>query len=172
MLFLLALLPLLGALAPALAIRFGRNASALAAGAVTLSALVVLASMVPGVMRGEVFTASVPWIPVLGLNASLFLDPLGLMFAGMILGIGLLIIIYARFYLAAADPMGRFFTYLLLFQGAMLGIVLSDNVLLLLIFWELTSLSSFLLIGFWRHSPEARQGARMALFVTGAAVWP
>ena len=167
MLFLLALLPLLGALAPALAIRFGRNACALAAGAVTLSALIVLGSMVPGVMRGEVFTASVPWIPALGLNASLFLDPLGLMFAGMILGIGLLIIIYARFYLASADPMGRFFTYLLLFQGAMLGIVLSDNVLLLLIFWELTSLSSFLLIGFWRHSPEARQGARMALFVTG-----
>ena len=167
MLFLLALLPLLGALAPALAIRFGRNASALAAGAVTLSALIVLAGLAPTVMAGETVQASVPWIPALGLNASLFLDPLGLMFAGMILGIGLLIIIYARFYLAAADPMGRFFTYLLLFQGAMLGIVLSDNVLLLLIFWELTSLSSFLLIGFWRHSPEARQGARMALFVTG-----
>lgn len=167
MLFLLALLPLLGALAPALAIRFGRNACALAAGAVTLSALIVLGGMVPGVLGGQVFAASVPWIPALGLSASLFLDPLGLMFAGMILGIGLLIIIYARFYLAAADPMGRFFTYLLLFQGAMLGIVLSDNVLLLLIFWELTSLSSFLLIGFWRHSPEARQGARMALFVTG-----
>jgi multicomponent K+:H+ antiporter subunit A len=167
LLFLLALLPLLGALAPALAIRFGRNACALAAGAVTLSALIVLASLAPTVMAGETVQASVPWIPALGLNASLFLDPLGLMFAGMILGIGLLIIIYARFYLSAADPMGRFFTYLLLFQGAMLGISLSDNVLLLLIFWELTSLSSFLLIGFWRHSPEARQGARMALFVTG-----
>ncbi|GAA0868609.1 monovalent cation/H+ antiporter subunit A [Brevundimonas basaltis] len=167
MLFLLALLPLIGALAPALAIRRGRNAAALAAGAVTLAALVVLAGMAPGVMDGETVRAGVPWIPALGLNANLFLDPLGLMFAGMILGIGLLIIIYARFYLAAADPMGRFFTYLLLFQGAMLGIVLSDNVLLLLIFWELTSLSSFLLIGFWRHSAEARQGARMALFVTG-----
>jgi len=167
LLFLLALLPLLGAIAPALAIRLGRNACALAAGAVTLSALIVLASLAPTVMAGQTVTASVPWIPALGLNASLFLDPLGLMFAGMILGIGLLIIIYARFYLSAADPMGRFFTYLLLFQGAMLGIVLSDNVLLLLIFWELTSLSSFLLIGFWRHSPEARQGARMALAVTG-----
>lgn len=168
MLFLLALLPLIGALAPAMAIRFGRNACALAAGGVTLSALIVLATLTPTVMAGGMVQASVPWVPALGLNASLFLDPLGLMFAGMILGIGLLIIIYARFYLAAADPMGRFFTYLLLFQGAMLGIVLSDNVLLLLIFWELTSLSSFLLIGFWRHSPEARQGARMALFVTGA----
>ena len=167
MLFLLALLPLIGAVAPALAIRLGRNAAALAAGGVTLTALLVLAGMAPAVMAGETVRASAPWIPALGLNASLFLDPLGLMFAGMILGIGLLVIIYARFYLAAADPMGRFFTYLLLFQGAMLGIVLSDNVLLLLIFWELTSLSSFLLIGFWRHSAEARQGARMALFVTG-----
>jgi len=167
LLFLLALLPLLGALAPALAIRFGRDACALAAGAVTLTALGALATLAPEVMAGRTVTASVPWIPALGLNASLFLDPLGLMFAGMILGIGLLIIVYARFYLSAADPMGRFFTYLLLFQGAMLGIVLSDNVLLLLIFWELTSLSSFLLIGFWRHSPEARQGARMALAVTG-----
>jgi multicomponent K+:H+ antiporter subunit A len=167
LLFLLALLPLTGALAPAVAIRFGRNAAALAAGAVTLAALVVLASLAPAVMAGETLRATVPWIPTLGLNASLFLDPLGLLFAGMILGIGLLIIIYARFYLSSADPMGRFFTYLLLFQGAMLGIALSDNVLLLLIFWELTSLSSFLLIGFWRHLPEARQGARMALAVTG-----
>ncbi len=164
----LAFLPLIGAIAPALAIRAGRNASALAAGAVTLSALVILGALAPGVMAGETVQVRIDWIPLLGLNLNLFLDPLGLMFAGMILGIGLLIIVYARFYLAKADPMGRFFTYLLLFQGAMLGIVLSDNVLLLLIFWELTSLSSFLLIGFWRHLPEGRQGARMALMVTGA----
>ncbi|MDP3405992.1 MAG: monovalent cation/H+ antiporter subunit A [Brevundimonas sp.] len=168
MLLLLALLPLIGALAPALAIRAGRNASALAAGAVTLSAILLLGALAPQVMAGETVQVRIDWIPRLGLNLNLFLDPLGLMFAGMILGIGLLIIIYARFYLAKADPMGRFFTYLLLFQGAMLGIVLSDNVLLLLIFWELTSLSSFLLIGFWRHLPEGRQGARMALAVTGA----
>jgi multicomponent K+:H+ antiporter subunit A len=64
--------------------------------------------------------------------------------------------------------MGVFYTYLMLFQGAMVGIVLSDNILLLLIFWELTSLSSFLLIGYWKHLPEGRQGARMALAVTGA----
>jgi multicomponent K+:H+ antiporter subunit A len=86
----------------------------------------------------------------------------------MILGVGLLITLYARFYLSGEDPMGQFYTYLLLFQGAMLGIVLSDNILLLLIFWELTSLSSFLLIGYWKHLPEGRQGARMALAVTGA----
>src|SRR3546814_14671632 len=63
--------------------------------------------------------------------------------------------------------MGRFLSFLRLFQGAMLGIVISDNVLMMLVFWELTSLSSFLLIGFWRHDAIARQGARMALVVTG-----
>ncbi|MFN4287657.1 MAG: monovalent cation/H+ antiporter subunit A [Brevundimonas sp.] len=168
LLALLAILPLIGALAPALAIRAGRDACALAAGLVTLTALIILAGMAPAVMAGEVIQSRLEWIPSLGLGANFFLDPLGLMFAGLILGIGLLIIIYARFYLAKSDPMGRFFVYLLLFQGAMLGIVLSDNILLLLIFWELTSLSSFLLIGFWRHLPEGRQGARMALAITGA----
>ena len=103
----------------------------------------------------------------LGLNANFFVDGLGFFFAALILGIGLLIITYARFYLSREDDMGEFYTYLLLFQGAMLGIVLSDNILLLLVFWELTSLSSFLLIGYWKHLPEGRQGARMALVVTG-----
>jgi multicomponent K+:H+ antiporter subunit A len=135
---------------------------------VTLAALGVLGALTPAVMAGQTAQMRIDWVPLLGLNLNLFLDPLGMMFAWMILGIGLLIIIYARFYLAKADPMGRFFTYLLLFQGAMLGIVVSDNILLLLIFWELTSLSSFLLIGFWRHLPEGRQGARMALTITGA----
>ena len=107
-------------------------------------------------------------MPQLGLDFGLLRRRLGLFFAGLILVIGLLIIVYARFYLGREDPMGRFFAYLLLFQGAMLGIVLSDNVLLLLVFWELTSLTSFLLIGYWRHLPEGRQGARMALVVTGA----
>src|SRR3546814_8766459 len=89
------------------------------------------------------------------------------MFAGMILGIGLLIIIYACFYLAAGDSMGRFLWFLLLFQGAMLGIVISDNVLMMLVVWELTSLSSFLLIGFWGHVAIERQGERMELVVSG-----
>ncbi|WP_375264654.1 monovalent cation/H+ antiporter subunit A, partial [Planktotalea sp.] len=109
----------------------------------------------------------VDWMPLLGLNFSLMLDGLGFFFALLILGIGLLIIAYGRNYLSRDDNMGQFFTYLLLFQGAMVGIVLSDNILLLLVFWELTSLSSFLLIGYWKHLPEGRQGARMALTVTG-----
>ncbi len=164
---LIVALPFLGALLPGLMIRAGRNAAATTTGAVTAVALLLLLSHAPAVLRGEVVQTRIDWLPALGLNATFFLDGLGLLFAGLILGIGLLIILYARFYLAKSDPMGQFYTYLLLFQGAMVGIVLSDNILLLLIFWELTSLSSFLLIGYWKHLPEGRQGARMALAVTG-----
>ena len=167
-LFLIAALPFLGAVFPALLIRAGRNASASAAGLTTLLAFVGLMLHSPAVLRGDVIQAQFDWLPGLGLNANFFLDGLGFLFASLILGIGLLIILYARFYLSREDPMGNFYTYLLLFQGAMVGIVTSDNILLLLIFWELTSLSSFLLIGFWKHMPEGRQGARMALTVTGA----
>jgi multicomponent K+:H+ antiporter subunit A len=168
LLLLIAILPFVGALVPGLMIRAGRTACAWSAAAPTALALVMLGVLTPAVMRGEVIQAELAWLPQLGLSASFFLDGLGLLFAGMILGMGLLITLYARFYLSGEDPMGQFYTYLLLFQGAMLGIVLSDNILLLLIFWELTSLSSFLLIGYWKHLPEGRQGARMALAVTGA----
>jgi len=164
---LIAALPFLGALLPGLMIRAGRNTCATVTGSVTALALLGILLHAPAVMRGEVVTTRIEWLPALGLDATFMLDGLGLLFSILILGIGLLIITYARFYLAKSDPMGQFYTYLLLFQGAMVGIVLSDNVLLLLVFWELTSLSSFLLIGYWRHLPEGRQGARMALAVTG-----
>ncbi len=164
---LIAALPFLGVLLPGLMIRAGKNACAGVTGFVTALALLLLGLNAPAVLRGEVVQTRIEWIPSLGLNANFFLDGLGLLFAGLILGIGLLIILYARFYLSKSDPMGQFYTYLMLFQGAMVGIVLSDNILLLLVFWELTSLSSFLLIGFWKHLPEGRQGARMALAVTG-----
>lgn len=164
---LIAALPFLGALLPGLMIRAGRNACATVTFSTTALALIGVLLHAPAVFRGEVVTARFDWLPGLGLNANFFMDGLGFLFACLILGIGLLIILYARFYLSKTDPMGQFYTYLLLFQGAMVGIVLSDNILLLLIFWELTSLSSFLLIGYWKHLPEGRQGARMALAVTG-----
>lgn len=164
---LVALTPLLGAVIPPLTIRLGRNFCASATAAVTLTALVLLLSEAPAVYRGEIVTWGVPWLPQIGLSFSFFVDGLGFFFAALILGMGLLIILYTRFYLSAQDSMGLFYFYLLLFQGAMVGIVLSDNILLLLVFWELTSLTSFLLIGYWRELPEARQGARMALVVTG-----
>ncbi len=166
-LFLVVALPFFGALLPGLMNTAGRQACAGVTFAVTLMALIGLLTNLPAVLAGDLVTARLDWIPLLGLNFTLMLDALGFFFACLILGIGLLIIAYARSYLAREDNMGEFFTYLLLFQGAMVGIVLSDNVLLLLVFWELTSLSSFLLIGYWKHLPEGRQGARMALTVTG-----
>ena len=164
---LIAALPFAGALFPGLMIRAGRDACALSAGWATLSAFILLMTLAPDVWAGNAYVFRIEWMPHLGLNANFMLDGLGFLFATMILGIGLLIILYARFYLSKSDPMGQFYTYLMLFQGAMLGIVLCDNILLMVVFWELTSLSSFLLIGYWKHKPEGRQGARMALAVTG-----
>ncbi|HMQ40849.1 MAG TPA: monovalent cation/H+ antiporter subunit A [Paracoccus sp. (in: a-proteobacteria)] len=164
---LIAVLPFLGALLPGLLIRSGRNVAASACATATALALIGLCLHIPTVMAGGVVTADITWLPQIGLNASFRIDGLSLLFGILILGIGLLIILYARYYLSKEDPVGQFYTYLMLFQGAMVGIVLSDNILLLLIFWELTSLSSFLLIGYWKHLPEGRQGARMALTVTG-----
>ncbi|PYG27229.1 monovalent cation/H+ antiporter subunit A [Pelagimonas varians] len=166
-LFFIVALPFFGALLPGLMNSAGRAATAGVTFTVSLAAFLGLLTNLPSVLAGEVVVARVDWMPLLGLNFSLMLDGLGFFFALLILGIGLLIIAYARHYLSRDDNMGQFFTYLLLFQGAMVGIVLSDNILLLLVFWELTSLSSFLLIGYWKHLPEGRQGARMALTVTG-----
>jgi len=166
-LLLIPLIPVLAAILPPLTIRSGRNVCAVVTGLATALALALVLSHAPAVYRGEIVQTRLDWVPQLGLTFSFFIDGLGLFFAAMILGIGLLVIVYARFYLSRNDPMGRFYAYLLLFQGAMVGVVLSDNILLLLVFWELTSLTSFLLIGYWRHLPEARQGARMALVVTG-----
>lgn len=164
---LIAALPFLGALLPWAMIRSSRTACAMVSAAFTGLALLGVLLHAPAVLEGGVIVWRADWLPQAGLSLSLRLDGLGLMFAGLILGIGLLIQLYARFYLAAGEAFGRFYTFLMLFQGAMLGIVLSGNILMLGVFWEMTSLSSFLLIGYWRHLPAGRQGARMALAVTG-----
>ena len=144
-----------------------RGRTALIAAAVTASSLALLLLQAPVVMRGEVPYEFIPWVPEIGLNLGLRLDGLALMFALLITGIGLLVILYAHFYLGKDDPAGKFFSTLMLFMAAMLGIALSDNLLLLIVFWELTSLSSFLLIGYWQHRADAREGARMSLAITG-----
>ena len=166
-LYTLVLLPFLASLFIAIGSGKGRALHSGLAAAGSALGLAVVLMLAKRVIGGEVLMVSAPWVPVLGLDFSLMIDPLGLMFAAMILGIGLLVVIFGHFYLAPDEATGRFFASLMLFQGAMLGIVVSGNVLLLLVFWELTSLSSFLLIGFWTHKAEARQGARMALAVTG-----
>ncbi|WP_050984754.1 monovalent cation/H+ antiporter subunit A [Thiorhodococcus drewsii] len=161
------LIPLMGAGLTAWMSRFGRLWSAWTAGLVALGALGTLSPSMLIAFSGETVIQRWPWIPDLGLDLAFRLDGLGLVFTSMVLGIGLLVILYARYYLSATDCMGRFYAYLLLFMGSMLGVVLAENLILLLVFWELTSLSSFLLISYWRHEEEARNGARMALAVTG-----
>ncbi len=163
------LLPLVAGTMLALpAARFGRNAVAWTVAAVTAGSLMLLLRELPGVMDGRPLIMSWEWLPAIGLNLSFRLDGLGLIFALLILGIGLLIILYARYYLSATDSAGKFYALLMLFMAAMLGIVLSENLLMLFFFWELTSISSFLLIGYWNHRSDARRGARMALTITGA----
>ncbi|KGM55086.1 monovalent cation/H+ antiporter subunit A [Lysobacter daejeonensis GH1-9] len=144
-----------------------RRSAWMAASAPLASTLLLLAQA-PAVFGGDVPGVSYPWLPQIGLDFSLRLDGLAWMFALMVLAIGVLVVMYARYYMGEEEDAPRFFGYLLLFMGAMLGMVLAGNLLLLAIFWELTSITSFLLIGFWGGQKEAREGARMALTITGA----
>ena len=164
---LVVLLPFLGAIAAPLFAQGGRTAIAIAA---SVPALIALAALYPHwetLANGGTVLHSYPWLPTLGISFSFRLDGLSLLFALLILVIGLLIILYSRYYLKAHENVGKFYALLLCFKGSMLGIVMSSNLLLMMIFWELTSLTSFLLISFWNHKQDARRGARMALAVTG-----
>jgi multicomponent K+:H+ antiporter subunit A len=153
---------------PLLLQRYGRASAALAAAAVMAACLALLLPLLPAALAGHTQLAHLAWLPAYGLDLHLRLDGLGLLFCLLILGIGLLVVLYAAWYLPKSDRLGRFYSILLLFMAAMLGVVLSENLLLLLIFWEITSLSSFLLVAYHSDQYEARIGARMALAVTGA----
>ncbi|MCD7097955.1 monovalent cation/H+ antiporter subunit A [Stenotrophomonas sp. MMGLT7] len=165
---LLLALPFLMAVAVAAVRGTSRNTCAWLAASAPLLGLLVLAWLAPAVLDGRLVRSEHAWLPQIGLMFTLRLDGLAWMFAGLVLAIGALVVMYARYYLSERDSMPRFYAFLLLFMGAMLGMVLSGNLLLLVVFWELTSLSSFLLIGFWTHRRDAREGARMALVITGA----
>ncbi|TDO09846.1 MULTISPECIES: monovalent cation/H+ antiporter subunit A [Halomonas] len=164
----IALLPLLGMLVPAFTQRSGRRHCTQSTALLPALALLLTLSQVPALQTGEALRFTAEWVPMLGLELAFRLDGLSLLFNILILGIGLLILLYAHYYLSPEEPFGRFYAYLILFMASMVGIVMSDNLLLLWLFWELTSISSFLLIGFWSHRSDARKGARMALAVTGA----
>ncbi len=160
--------PLLGALLPPLAARLGRNACTWAALAVAGCTLLGAASPILRAFHGTPSHVQLSWVPGAGLDLTLRLDGLSALFVMLVAGIGMLVVVYARYYLSEKDSLGRLYGLLLVFMASMLGVALSDNLLLLLVFWEMTSLSSFLLIGYWQHRADARQGARMALIVTGA----
>lgn len=122
---------------------------------------------VPAVSTGTIYTQIFPWVPSMDINFAFRLDGLSLLFALLISGIGTAIFVYAIKYLKGHPYFDRFFGYLCLFMAAMLGVVLSDNIFSLFIFWELTSISSFFLIGFNNDSDESRKSALRALTVTG-----
>ena len=174
-LFLLASLPwLAAALVSGLPVAARRTQAGLA-GVAALAVTALALHAAPAVYGGEVLRASVEWLPALGLDLGLRMDGLSWLFVLLIGGIGALVVLYAAWYLDPDDPHSpsrRFFVLLLLFMGAMLGVVLADNLVLLVVFWELTALASFLLIGYWHGRDDigrdAREGARMALAVTGA----
>ena len=162
----LILLPFIGAIAVSTISVNARNAAAWIAGLVFFGGLVLLAAIYPPISEGRSLHAVINWIPALRLNLSIRIDGFAWMFVGLVLGIGLLVVLYARYYLSKADPVPRYYAFLLAFTGAMVGILVSGNIIMLVVFWELTSLLSFLLIGYWYQNPAARDGARMALIVT------
>ncbi|MBO1078779.1 monovalent cation/H+ antiporter subunit A [Roseomonas haemaphysalidis] len=159
-------LPYLGALVAALLPANARNLEAWLAGGVALLSLVMVWLLYAGIADGGVARFEIPWVPELGLNLVLRMDGLASVFAAMVAGIGFLVVLYARYYMSPDDPIPRFFAFLLAFMGSMMGLVLSGNIIQLVFFWELTSLFSFLLIGYWQHAAPARDGARMALTIT------
>ena len=129
--------PFAGACLPALLHRRSRTTIAWASAAAPAAALAILVFLGRSVFAGEVVEVSRPWIAALGLDVAFRLDGLSMLFAGLILVIGLLVILYARYYLAARDPFGRFHALLLVFMGAMTGVALSDNLLLTVVFLSL-----------------------------------
>jgi len=167
LLTLLCLLPFLGMLvAPFIPPRHARNGAALLAGLVALIGLAIVIWLYGGIAAGGVARHEIAWLPDLGLNLVFRLNGLSWIFAVMITGIGFLVVLYARYYMQPDEPVARFFALFLGFMGSMLGIVLSGNLVQLVLFWELTSVFSFLLIGYWHASSNARDGARMALIIT------
>jgi multicomponent K+:H+ antiporter subunit A len=167
-LLIIILLPLLlGSTWVWLAAKHSRGLTALSAGSISLLCFALLCSLQPQLSQHQALTQHWDWIPSIGLNLSFRLDALSWMFALLISGIGSLIICYSYYYLSPKNSLAKLYSILMLFMAAMLGIALSNNLLLLLIFWELTSLSSFLLVGYWQHYEAAQRGARMALCITG-----
>ncbi|TWT06632.1 Na+/H+ antiporter subunit A [Planococcus sp. CPCC 101016] len=133
---------------------------------VPLVLFTIFVFQIPTISTDETLIQTVNWIPSIGINFTTYLDGLSLIMALLITGMGSLVVLYSIYYLSSSDSFPHFYAYLLLFMGAMLGVVLSDNLLVLYVFWELTSISSFLLIAFWYHRKNSRYGAQKSLLIT------
>ncbi|MBK8576343.1 MAG: DUF4040 domain-containing protein [Elusimicrobia bacterium] len=157
--------PFVGAALSPLAYRvWGRKGVAVPATSALLSVLCLLSLLPVAGRTSAVFEW--PWVDALPLSFAFRVDGFGGLFALLVAGMGLLIICYAHFYMEREEGNGRFFAFLLFFFGAMLGVALSDHFFTTFLFWELTSVSSFLLIGFWHVKEKSREGALKALFIT------
>jgi len=167
-LVLLLALPFAGSIAAMLLPTNARNAAASLTGVVALATLYLTLQCYVDVAAGHVLRLAVPWLPAGNVDFALRMDGYAWMFCVIVTAIGFLVTLYARYYMSPQDPVPRFYSFLLAFIGSMLGVVLAGNLIMLVLFWELTSIASFLLIGYWHHNPAARDGARMALIVTAA----
>ncbi|MFC5583998.1 putative monovalent cation/H+ antiporter subunit A [Nitratireductor kimnyeongensis] len=165
--FLALLLPFAAAaIAPVLTKALKHNAAWVLALAPALIFL-HFTGFVGAISDGETLSAGYVWIPSLSVDFSWHLDGLSATFALLITGIGTLIVLYAGGYLKGHEHQGRFFSFILMFMGSMLGLVVADSFLTLFVFWELTSITSFLLIGFDHTREASRRAALQALVVTG-----
>lgn len=162
----IVLIPFFASLLLAILPSSERNRESILSLVTTLSCLILVLSHSSDIFSGEVLTQSYDWIPALGLVFTFRMDGLSYVFALLVSGMGVLISLYARYYMDPNDPRARFYAYFLIFVGAMLGLVLSGNVIQMVIFWELTSMASFLLIAYWFYRADARRGARISLTVT------
>lgn len=167
-LLVLLLLPFIGSCLAAFLPHNARNAESILAGLIAVSGALQCALWFPQIADGITLREEYIWLPSLGINFVLRMDGFAWLFSMLVLGIGALVSLYARYYMSPDDPVPRFFSFFLAFMGAMLGLVMSGNLIQIVFFWELTSLFSFLLIGYWHHRADARRGAYMALMVTGA----
>jgi multicomponent K+:H+ antiporter subunit A len=168
LLVLILCLPFVGSVIAALLPPNAHKFEALLAGIVALACAGLVGAQYGAVTDGLVIRHTLYWVPALDLNLVLRMDGFAWLFAMIVTIMGALIVLYARYYLSAQDPAARFFSFFLAFMGSMLGVVMSGNIVQLAIFWELTSLSSFMLIAYWHHRLDARRGARMSLTITGA----
>ncbi|MEW9675575.1 Na+/H+ antiporter subunit A [Lentibacillus sp. L22] len=133
---------------------------------VPASLFVLLIRYLPSLADGHTYFTSMKWIPSFDIHLTFYLDGLSMLFGLLITGIGALVTLYSIYYLSTDESLKHFYTYLLLFMASMLGVVFSDNLMVLYVFWELTSISSFLLIAFWNQRKKSRQGAQKSMLIT------
>src|ERR1051325_384690 len=148
--------------------RFAGSAAGWLIALLPLGLMIYFGGFLESVGAGHITVMSYDWVPSLGMKLSFLIDGLSLLFAFLISGIGALIFIYAAEYLRGHPQLGRFYSYLLIFMASMLGLGLANNLIVLYVFWELTSISSYFLIGFDHNRESARAAALQALLVTGA----